>query len=68
MSLAFIAFTSAVPLWLVNAHGLPTDAPLLGGTLALFSLGAGLGAVAGGAIGARFGYARTTAFSLLVAW
>ena len=67
MSLAFITFTSAVPLWLVDAHGLPTDAPLLGGTLGLFSLGAGLGAVAGGAVGARFGYARTTALSLLAA-
>ena len=67
VSLAFITFTSAVPLWLVNAHGLATDAPLLGGTLGLFSLGAGLGAVAGGAVGARFGYARTTAFSLLAA-
>ena len=67
VSLAFIAFTSAVPLWLVNAHGLSTDAPLLGGTLGLFSLGAGLGAVAGGAVGARFGYARTTAVSLLAA-
>jgi FSR family fosmidomycin resistance protein-like MFS transporter len=67
VSLAFIAFTSAVPLWLVNSHGLATDAPLLGGTLGLFSLGAGLGAVAGGALGARFGYARTTAVSLLAA-
>ncbi len=67
VSLAFITFTSAVPLWLVNAHGLSSDAPLLGGTLGLFSLGAGLGAVAGGAVGARFGYARTTAVSLLAA-
>jgi len=67
VSLAFITFTSAVPLWLVNAHGLSTDAPLLGGTLGLFSLGAALGAVAGGAVGARFGYARTTVVSLLAA-
>jgi FSR family fosmidomycin resistance protein-like MFS transporter len=67
VSLAFIAFTSAVPLWLVDAHHLRTDAPLLGGTLGLFSLGAGVGAVAGGAVGARFGYARTTAVSLLAA-
>lgn len=67
VSLAFIAFTSAVPLWLVDAHGIGTDAPLLGGTLGLFSLGAGIGAVAGGAVGARFGYARTTAVTLLAA-
>jgi FSR family fosmidomycin resistance protein-like MFS transporter len=67
VSLAFIAFTSAVPLWLVDAHGVRTDAPLLGGTLGLFSLGAGIGAVAGGALGARFGYALTTAITLLAA-
>lgn len=67
VSLAFIAFTSAVPLWLVDAHGLRTDAPLLGGTLGVFALGAGLGAVAGGAVGARLGYARTTVVSLLAA-
>jgi FSR family fosmidomycin resistance protein-like MFS transporter len=67
VSLAFISFTSAAPLWLVDTHGLPTDAPLLGGTLGAFSLGAGLGAVAGGAVGARLGYARTTAASLLAA-
>lgn len=67
VSLAFIAFTSGVPLWLVQLHGLATDSPLLGGTLGVYSLGAGLGAVAGGAIGARFGYARTAAVSLLAA-
>jgi FSR family fosmidomycin resistance protein-like MFS transporter len=67
VSLAFVTFTSAVPLWLVDAHGIPTDAPLLGGTLGLFSLGAGLGAVAGGAVGVRLGYARTAAVSLLAA-
>lgn len=67
VSLAFITFTSAAPLWLVTAHGLPTDAGLLGGTLGVFSLGAGLGAVVGGAVGGRFGYARTTALSLLAA-
>lgn len=65
VSLAFLAFTSGVPLWLVDAHGAATDAPLLGWTLAAFSLGAAIGAVAGGALGARFGYARTTAVSLL---
>jgi FSR family fosmidomycin resistance protein-like MFS transporter len=67
VSLAFLAFTGAVPLWLVNDHGLAADAPLLGWTLGAFSLGAGLGAVAGGAVAARYGYARTTALSLLTA-
>lgn len=67
VSLAFITFTSAVPLWLVAEHGLATDAPLLGWVLGLFSLTAGLGAVAGGAAGARLGYGRTTALSLIAA-
>jgi FSR family fosmidomycin resistance protein-like MFS transporter len=67
ISLAFLTFTSAVPLWLVAEHGLATDAPLLGWTLGVFSLTAGLGAVAGGAVGARLGYGRTTAVSLAAA-
>ena len=67
ISLAFIAFSSGVPLWLVDAHGVATDAPVLGWVLGAFSLGAGLGAVAGGAVGARFGYPRTVAVSLLAA-
>jgi FSR family fosmidomycin resistance protein-like MFS transporter len=65
--LAFIAFTSAVPLWLVYAHGLATDAPLLGWTLGAFSLGAGLGAVAGGVLAPRYGYGRTAVLSLSAA-
>ena len=65
--LAFIAFTGGVPLWLVHAHGLATDAPLLGWTLGGFSLGAGLGAVAGGALAPRIGARRTVVGSLLVA-
>jgi FSR family fosmidomycin resistance protein-like MFS transporter len=67
VSVAFLAFTGAVPLWLVDAHGVAADAPLLGWILGAFSLGAGLGAVAGGAVAARYGYARTTALSLLAA-
>ena len=65
ISLAFLAFTSGIPLWLVDRHGFATDAAVLGWTLAAFSLGAALGAVTGGALGTRFGYDRTTAASLL---
>lgn len=67
ISLVFITFTSAVPLWLVTDHGLATDAALLGWTLGAFSLAAGAGAIAGGAVAARWGYATTTAASLLAA-
>ncbi|MFD2091895.1 MFS transporter [Blastococcus deserti] len=65
--LAFVAFTSAVPLWLVDAHDLAPDDPLLGWTLGAFSLGAGLGAVAGGALAPRYGHRRTAVVSLLAA-
>lgn len=67
VSLVFITFTSAVPLWLVDEHGLEPDAPLLGWTLGAFSLAAGIGAAAGGAVAGRWGYARTTAVSLTAA-
>ncbi|WP_433479780.1 hypothetical protein ACQPZP_33300 [Spirillospora sp. CA-142024] len=62
--MAFITFTGAVPLWLVTDRGLATDHALLGQTLAAFSLAAGLGAVLGGLLGARFGFARVTNASL----
>jgi FSR family fosmidomycin resistance protein-like MFS transporter len=67
VSLVFITFTNAVPLWLVAERGAAPDAPLLGWVLGAFSLAAGLGAVLGGAVAARLGYARTTAVSLLAA-
>lgn len=62
--LGFLTFTSTVPLWLVDEHHLTVDAPFLGWTLASGALAAGLGAIAGGAIGPRLGYATTSAGSL----
>ncbi|MFC0680317.1 MFS transporter [Lysobacter korlensis] len=67
VSLVFITFTSSVPLWLVVEAGLAADAPLLGWILAAFSLAAGLGAIGGGALGEKLGYARTTGITLLAA-
>jgi FSR family fosmidomycin resistance protein-like MFS transporter len=67
VSLVFITFTSAVPLWLVAARGVATDAALLGWTLGAFSLAAALGAAMGGALAGRLGYARTAAASLILA-
>jgi len=52
-SVAFITFTSAVPLWLVTARGVARDAPLIGWTLTAFSLAAALGGIGGAALGAR---------------
>lgn len=67
ISLAFLTVVSAVPLWLVNERGQATDAPLLGVTLAVFSVTAGLGAAVGGAVAPRLGDATTTAGSVLAA-
>jgi MFS transporter, FSR family, fosmidomycin resistance protein len=67
VALAFITATSAIPLWLVSQRHLPPDAPLLGWTLAVFSLAAALGAIAGGAIAPRLGPARTAAVTILLA-
>jgi FSR family fosmidomycin resistance protein-like MFS transporter len=67
ISLAFLAFTSGIPLWLVDTHGLATDAAVLGWTLAAFSIGAGLGAVLGGVLGERLGPAAVTGATLLAA-
>ena len=65
VGLAFFTFTSAVPLWLVAEHGVTVDAPLIGWTLGVFSLGAGLGALAGGVVAPRIGAARATVLSLV---
>lgn len=67
VSLTFITFTSAVPLWLVQENGLPTDAPLLGLALGSFSVAAALGAVVGGILAPRIGTITTTVVSLLAA-
>jgi len=50
-SLSLVTFTSAIPLWLVEGRGVAPDAPLIGWTLGAFSLAAGLGGIASGALG-----------------
>jgi FSR family fosmidomycin resistance protein-like MFS transporter len=54
-SITFLTFTSAVPVWLVRDQGLATDDPLIGWTLAVFSLAAGLGSLLGGFLAPRLG-------------
>lgn len=67
IGLAFLTYTSAVPLWLVNEHDVATNAPLLGWVLAAFSMAAALGAVAGGLLAPRVGSITTTVATLLTA-
>jgi FSR family fosmidomycin resistance protein-like MFS transporter len=66
-NLAFVTFTSAMPLWLVNNHKLPSDSTLIGWTLSVFSLSAALGGIAGGLISNRVGVKRLIVTSTLLA-
>jgi len=66
-SVAFITFTSAMPLWLVAERGLERDAPLLGWTLSLFSLSAALGGIVAGALAGRLGRRTLVAGGMLLA-
>lgn len=50
MEVAFVTFTSAVPLWLVAERGVARDGALLGWTLTTFYLSAALGGVAAGTL------------------
>ncbi|MEU1389621.1 MULTISPECIES: hypothetical protein [unclassified Nonomuraea] len=62
-----MTFTSSMPLWLVREHGVAADAGLLGWTLAVFSLAAGLGALLGGVLAPRVGRRRALIGSLAAA-
>jgi FSR family fosmidomycin resistance protein-like MFS transporter len=66
-NVAFVTFTSAMPLWLVHAHSLPSNSPLIGWTLSVFSLAAALGGIAGGMISNRLGARQLIVSSLLLA-
>lgn len=52
-SLSLVTFMGAVPLWLVAERGAAPDAPLIGWTLAAFSLSAGVSGIVSGALSAR---------------
>ena len=66
-NLAFVTFTSAMPLWLVHGHNLPSDSTLIGWTLSAFSLSAAAGGIAGGLISNRVGAQRLIVASTLSA-
>jgi FSR family fosmidomycin resistance protein-like MFS transporter len=66
-NVAFVTFTSALPLWLVHEHDLPRTSNLIGWTLSLFSLAAALGGIAGGMLSNWLGARRLIVSSLLLA-
>jgi FSR family fosmidomycin resistance protein-like MFS transporter len=49
-NLVMLAFTSAIPVWLVTERGLAETSPVIGLTLAAFSLAAAVGGILGGAL------------------
>lgn len=67
VGLAFLTFTNAIPLWLVADRRLGTSASYLGWTLAVFSVAAAFGAIAGGMVSLRLGVALTAATSIIAA-
>jgi len=66
-NIAVFTFTSAMPLWLVHEHNLPSDSTLIGWTLSTFSLSAAMGGIAGGMISNRVGMKRLIVTSTLLA-
>ena len=52
-TLAYVTFAHAMPLWLVQAHGLAPDSAVIGWTLAAFSLSAAGGGIAAGLLNRR---------------
>ena len=65
-ALAFVTFTSSVPIWLVREHGYPPDATLIGWTLSVFAFAGGLGSVVGGFLAPRLGPTLTIVGAFVV--
>jgi FSR family fosmidomycin resistance protein-like MFS transporter len=65
-ALAFVTFTSSLPLWLVREHGYAPDAALIGWTLSVFAFSGGLGSVVGGYLAPRLGATGTIVGAFLV--
>lgn len=65
-AMAFISFSNAMPLWLVNSKGFSPDAQIIGWTLAAFSIAASLGVLASGALEQRLGRRLLTVGSMLL--
>jgi FSR family fosmidomycin resistance protein-like MFS transporter len=65
-SLAYVAFSSGMPLWLTSRGAAP-DAPIISGTLAVFSISAGAGALLAGLLATRGNRTGLMVTSMLLA-
>lgn len=64
---AFVSFSSAMPLYLVNVRGFAADAPLIGSTLATYGFAAASAGLLAGVFEARIGRVRLVVASMLLA-
>lgn len=66
-NISVVTFSSAIPLWMVTAHGVARDSTLIGWTLGAFNLSAALGGIAAGALAARVSRRLLVSGTLLLA-
>lgn len=66
-SLSFVTFNNAVPLWLVQTHGVAPDAAIIATTLAVFAVGAGVGGLGAGALATRYSRRWLTTGAMVLA-
>jgi MFS transporter, FSR family, fosmidomycin resistance protein len=64
---AFVAFGSAMPLYLVDHYGYAPDAAVIGTTLATYGIASAIAGMLGGALERRFGRARLVVVTLAFA-
>lgn len=64
---AFVSFSSAMPLYLVNVRGFAADAPVIGSTLAAYGFAAAAAGLLAGALEARLGRVRLIVVTMLLA-
>jgi FSR family fosmidomycin resistance protein-like MFS transporter len=66
-TIAYVTFSNAIPLWLVQNHNLSPDNALIGWTLAAFALSAALGGIGAGLLSRRISQRVIVIVSLLSA-
>jgi MFS transporter, FSR family, fosmidomycin resistance protein len=64
---AFVSFTSAMPLYLVNVRGFAPDAAVIGSTLAIYGVASAVSGMLSGLLERRVGRVRLVVGSMLLA-
>lgn len=65
-ALAYVTFTSSIPIWLVRDHGYAADAALIGWALSIFAFAGGLGSIVGGYLAPRAGPTATIVAAFVI--